>query len=449
MATFFGVAFSFATPPLDPADELRHLQRAFLLSEGRVLPPGRAPGHEGAIPRSLVRLHQPPSRWVAPDGRIHEEPVRGAYPICSHDLRTLLGQWRDPLEADARTTLPTSTPQGALAYVPQALLLAPARLLELPPVAILYLGRLANVLTWVLAGGLAIRLLPFRRWSIALVCLSPMAVFLSGSLSADTPTNAAALVFLALVLHIGLPARPVPVVSRRQLLALTGAAALLGGMKPGYGVLAGAVLLIPGARFASSRQRWSAVGAVLLATSATSILWMLALWHADQVFPVPDPAARLEELVRSPVLFLERALTTLSRRGLDQLAGFVGVLGHLDVLLPRAVYVGYPIALLGVTLLDGPDPPAWNLARRGLLLGLLGLGTLAVLAQLYVGAGRTEVMAIPGLQGRHFIPLAPLLLLALPARRALPEPMGGWLVAALSGLVLLVGLGGVVSHYYP
>lgn len=448
LAALFGTAFVFATPPLDPADELRHFQRAYLLSEGDASPPGQALGYEGAIPRSLVEVHQPPYRWMDPSGRIYAQPVDGGMLVCVHDVDTLWAQFDDPLEPTQRRTLSSTTPQGPIAYLPQALALLPGRLLELPPVFLLYLGRLANVLTWVLVGWMAIRICPIRRWTLTLLCLSPMAVFLAGSLSADTPTNAASLFFIALVLRSAFPAEKAAPIDARQFAALVGTGALLGAMKPGYGVLTAAVLLIPAARFRTPLQRWSLIGAVPAATLAASVLWMLALLNSDQVFPNPNPEARFESLLESPLVFLERAVATFEARGWNYFRGFVGVLGHLDVTLPLGIYIGYPAALLAVTIFDGPDPREFNMAGRALLLGTFVLGTLVVLAQLYVGTGSPQSMVIPGMQGRHFIPLAPLLVLAIPARAPIAATGFAWSAAAASALCLWVAVGSLVGHYY-
>ncbi len=57
VAAAFGLAFAIVSPPLDPSDERRHLQRAWVQSEGHWLPIGRAEGYRHPLPRSLFEIH--------------------------------------------------------------------------------------------------------------------------------------------------------------------------------------------------------------------------------------------------------------------------------------------------------------------------------------------------------------------------------------------------------
>ena len=159
----FGAAFVVATPPLDPGDERRHLQRVFLLSEGDLRLPGGAPGHEGLVPSSLLAMH-PPYQYQDRWGRISSKSTAFSRTVCRHDPAEWLSLLRTPLAPEERRGLRVPTVYSPVSYAAAAIAMAPGRWLELSPLALLYLGRAGNVLGWVGICWLALRLAPLRKW---------------------------------------------------------------------------------------------------------------------------------------------------------------------------------------------------------------------------------------------------------------------------------------------
>lgn len=161
-----GLVFGALFPPFTVADEPAHFYRAYLLSEGRLhvtVEPGRAGAVlpislSATVDRSLVGLvrkqdvHFSKDRWRA--------------------------VWSTRLEPERRAFLefPTSGMLPFVAYLPQAVGIAVGRAVSAPPVALLYLGRLANLLvaSWLVAA--ALKTLPGWRWPLLLVALSPAAL---------------------------------------------------------------------------------------------------------------------------------------------------------------------------------------------------------------------------------------------------------------------------------
>lgn len=74
----FGLAFIALTPPLGSPDEQIHLARTFLISEGHLSVPGRAPGFEATFPRSLLTLHRKLG---------HAKPTRPPRHFSTEELR--------------------------------------------------------------------------------------------------------------------------------------------------------------------------------------------------------------------------------------------------------------------------------------------------------------------------------------------------------------------------
>ena len=74
--------------------------------------------------------------------------------------------------------------------------------LEPAPLTMLYLGRVANLIAYLLLAATAVRLVPIHKWTMALVALMPMSVYLAAAVSADAVTLGLSLLVVALTLNL-------------------------------------------------------------------------------------------------------------------------------------------------------------------------------------------------------------------------------------------------------
>ncbi len=426
IAIAFGLAFVALTPPMGSPDEHVHLARAFLISEGHFAAPGSAPGAQADFPRSLVALH---TRMA------HAMPGRAPRRYNAAELSRLFDQ---PLAPEERTAAGYLGAYSPVAYAPQATAILLGRLFEPSPAALLYLGRLANLLFYVGAGWLALRHTPVRRWALCLFLLAPMSLAQAVSLSADAPTLALSALFVALACRSAFG--PGERMSGGALVALVTTAALVGLSKPGYWALAGLVFLIPSERFRDLRHRALACAAVVVAMLGPSLLWLIFTRAGQLPLPAPlaDPEAQLLFVLENPVRFLKTVFATLIGGSVLYLRSFVGVLGHLNVPLPSVLYVVYPLALGAAALADSRDSPQLNRGRRAALVGLFALGAGCVFLLAYLGWNAVGAALIHGVQGRYFTPLVPLALLALPGLARKPSSPR---LALATGSVAVAALG--------
>lgn len=435
LAIPFGVAFAFVTPPLDAPDEPRHLARAWLISEGRMTVPGFAPGHGATLPVELLRLHAP----------------RGPG-LCKHDRTALGASPNRALDAGPRAdSTRLSTPFVPVAYLPQSFALMLGRKLDMSATGLIRFGRLANVLAWCTLAAWAIGAMPLRRWPLVAVALTPIAVFLSGSLTADAFTNGLAFAFCALTLQsaVGEEARGGGRLPVRREALLIGMAALVALAKPGYWPLAALLGAIPLARF-GTRRRWLVVmGTTAAVVVLPSAIWIVATQRAEPfaLGPGADATAQIRFVLGSPLTFVTVLLDTAIHDGIAWVAGFVGVLGALDVVLPLPIYAIYPAALLTLCLVDGPDSDDVTSTLRWRSVSLFGVSFMVILAMGYVGWNPVGSGFIADIHGRYFLPIAPLLLLAIPAVRLRPRWVG-WGVLIFCAGVLTIALERTFARYY-
>ena len=437
-----GLAYLVAFPPLSVADEPAHFYRAFAVASGDLLPDLHATGPGGIVPASLTRL--------VPELRVGEELL--VHPEWRVDPGVLRGALDWPLHPDRRgfVSFPTSCQFPFVAYLPQALGVGFGILLELPPARLVYLGRFTNLLLATSLAALALWVAPFGRWPLALFALTPMAVSLRGSLSADAPTNAAAFLAVCSIAALGW-GEP-----RRWHLPLTMASAsLLALTKLPYALLLLAVAVVPRERLELRRRAGTWLLALLLfAVAAGFSAWTTARYGADvSLRPGVDRDRQVADALREPLRFAG----VVSRHYIEHIDRYVAQavgaqLGWLDVRLPLAVVWAYLIVLLGLCIWTGS--PGIEIApwRR---LWLLAVGTvIAVLVAASQYAGWTPYGAdfIEGVQGRYFLPLTPLLPIALHrAPRSLSRrlPLATGLGVFHAGVTWVAVAQVITRHYGP
>ena len=434
-AFVFGVPLVFVSPPLTTPDEGRHMARIYTISAGSLRLPADA-----RVPESLVELNQRMTRlWP---------PLR---PRKQRRRETLRPFWDQPLNPAAQVPVRNLATYGPLAYAPQALGFVLGRAVEAPPIGLVYLGRLANLFTWALVVAAALAITPLRRWAFAALALLPMSLFLAASLSADAPTNALALLFVAAVLRAGFG--PHDGVRPGDVALLCVAAALFGLTKGGYWPLAGVALLIPGARFRGARHRWFVMAAVASAALVPSGLWFAEAQTTGyaEAGKGADWVGQLEFIGSNPLRYAGIFFDSWLETGRAYVTTFLGVLGRLDVVLPAWLYGSLAVALVTLPVLEARDPEALVPARRIGLLALFALSTGAVFTMIYLAGNEVGAPLIRGVQGRYLWPLAPLLLLAVPARGRSPEEeRGEFLAAFVAGVSIasLVSLRALWVRYY-
>ena len=112
----------------------------------------------------------------------------------------------------------------------------------MPPIGLMYLGRLSNLIVWIMVTAFAVRLTPIAPWLYFFLALTPMNIFLAASLSGDTIMNAFSFLFTAFFLSSMVRSEPLDGKWRFQLFLM---AVIFSLFKPGYIFLAGLYFLIP------------------------------------------------------------------------------------------------------------------------------------------------------------------------------------------------------------
>jgi len=427
----FGTIFVIINPPFQVADESAHWFRALYIANGAVVPAA-----DDALPASYVRA---PERFyselrllVGGDNRLKKEHILSLF---GTPLR---------MEETVPFCIASADSYNPIPYLPQIPGIMIGQLINLSPLSISYTGRFLNLLAWLLLIYCAIRITPVLKWGFLLLSLMPMTLHQAASLSADSFLIALSFLCIAVVLKLACD-NPESVMKRNEILLLSTILPLasLAKMNLSFLIL---LFMIPPARFGGRLRRLCIIWSIATITLGGTLLWNhLDAWGLRAAIPRQDnwPFIIIHPLAFSKVLW--------ASFGWDWkywLVQFVGQLGWLNASLPRWLPCFYITVLLFVPAVSG-DGALLSARQRVAAAGAFAISALSVFALMWVMGKGPEATSIPGVQGRYFIPFAPLLLLLLCNRRLTLSGRYLSLVAVLSVILTeLVTVGTLLGRYY-
>lgn len=442
------VLSALIVPPGEIPDEVAHIVRANSLLHGQLFGERRPSTDSAGNPAQDAGVIANPALLAA--GFAFQPTVRPKAMTRQRWDELLATPWAP---STAWVSVPNTAVYFPIFYLPAAAGLGLAHAVGCGPFVAIYVARIANVIAFT---ALAIAALTLARWGrggILAALALPMTVSVAGSCNQDGLLIATACLATALLTRPG----------ATSLRLAAAALALVLATKPVYLPLAPLIGAV-------AWQRGEPVRSVLVITAATAlpaIVWYLLVSHytivpfnqsapyvagplwpgrPGQVFGTTNPAEQLRVFLRRPEALFGLPYQTMLHSELIWAREFVGVLGTLDLPLPQWLYSlwWWALAALGLAqfVRDRREPAAWPgwLSLLGLLLILASLVALLdgqYLSWTHVGAKRVE-----GVQGRYFIPLIPLLALALPK---LALPLGAKLRAVLQAPLALAAAAALLT----
>ncbi len=378
----------------------------------------------------------------------------------STDFKRLLRtKWMDAGEGDAPNV--NANVYSFVPYLASAAGIEMGKFAAQPGLVLLYCARVANLALYLALVYLALRIAPAFRSVVFCLALMPMALQQAASASADGPTIASAFLFFAYVLYLAFDPRMV-LLSIRHVLVLAGLLLFTSLCKfnPWFSLLP---LLIPASRFGGKARKVTTVGALLGMVLVASAVWQVA--DRDNLLNFQNAKTQLDIymdsnvgfLLQEPAAYAAVLLRTWLNHAASYSAQFVGRLGPLSVPLPGWLIAAY-LGLL-VTAAVGGGRLRLTLADRLSCFAIAAGSMVSIFALLWVMEMHRPYLLeqvirdhrgeSPGVQGRYFVPFAPIFFLILCNTKI--RLNSSILVGACFGMVLLsscVALAAVHRAYY-
>ena len=462
---FWGILYSLVFIPFTAPDEYAHFASAYRLSSQIM---GQAVyNDEGQV---WMREGDARQLWPELSAESYEE-VYGDFLALDHS-QGRVGYGHVPMEVAFH------------AYLPQALGITLGRLLSLGQVLTIYLGRLCNLLFFAFCAYQAVRFAPFGKMVFFGTAMLPMTLELVSSLSYDAFAIGLGMLFTAYALHLAYES---PQVGKRELLVLAVLLAALAPCKMVYIPLAGLCFLIPREKFGSGKRYRQA--ALLVAACAAAAVLAVNLDKILVYFQgTEDPVSwaggvagySFSAVLADPLAACKVVGNTLIRKMPSYLNSMVGgSLGWLEheidptlilFLLLWTALAALPVRGKGAAaeMLQktgrpqeagqtqeqggGPSDEPWEIAvmpvrHRLVSLALCVCSVLSTMFIMLMSWTPFDSPFVEGVQGRYFLPVLPLGLLALRGRKlSLEAPVerilaGGY---CLMNLLVLQSIAGRV-----
>jgi hypothetical protein len=263
----------------------------------------------------------------------------------------------------------------------------------------LYLARATTALAAVLVNAAALASARRSRYALAALAMLPMTCSLDAAVGQDALIIGLALLAVGWIDRIIERGRPA---NWAELSSIVLALSAIGMARPPYVTFA----LLP--LLTASRLRWASAAAacaVVVAVGAWS-----ALMAAAVLVTLRDPSAQAGLLLADPQRIGTVLMNTIRVETETYAVQFVGQLGWLDTALPS-----WYVALAFAALAAGFAAAIEGVARRPWLPLVVAVGAaLLIFVAQYLSWTQTGADLVDGVQGRYFIPLAAILVLAVP-----------------------------------
>ena len=379
-----GIAFTFATAPLQAPDEGNHFARCYAISMGSF-------GFIGDFeyPDEVNRLYE-----LFPENLKKLQEFQ-AKPSAMERMKEFL--------EDNNTSEPSrkvfSNSLLILPYLPSALAIALTKIFTRNALITLYVARLVNVVIVAFSLLFALKRATRNRVPIILLAFFPLTVFMAASTSYDAMLIAAFLVFFGIISKDN--------ISRKDLIILVAVFSFIVLIKPLYLPLAILVFTIPKNSIGFRLNIYAAAGLMLI---SGVILWQLTLLYANifssNVVPSGvligvDKPAQVMYITKNPLKFLTVVFVDGFRRSF--LLGEYGLFGYLD-LRTKLTSIIVPIELTLCSSLSYGEVKERRKKNTVFLLLLLIVMYIVISAGFYVVDSGLGSSTILGVQARYFIP---------------------------------------------
>lgn len=407
--TLFSAIFVFAIPPFASPDEGHHFFSSYWLCDVLM---GDATFDDGAdfpVRSDVVDMYR-----------------RSNIAIGSSGFRAVTDSFE--LLSDTTDIVRVSDfnlsfgSENVAAKIPSIFGIALARMLGLGSYPLFYLGRILSALFFVASAVISVRMAPIAKAVFAGVSLLPMTLQLAGSYSYDCGIIALGFLFTSVLLRAVLSDRPMGVVECALLLVLS---AVLAPLKIVYMSALILILFIPQCRFASRRHSLcfksvafllaiSSIVAVRIA-SVASLVGASGGGALDYRGLESGTFYSVSDFIADPL-----GTAALYFRSFDALADFYleSMLGSLpgwlqeNLRTPDFIMYGYLVCILLVAQKTPSDDRDIPNGIRIAIIAAFAITVLGIMTSMALGWTFNTEYIIDGVQGRYFLPLLPMVLVA-------------------------------------
>lgn len=404
----FGIITSFIVPICDVSDETEHLARAELTSRGILIP--HWTGEDMGLERAY-NITGPHKTVVYNKGAGFGSIA--AVNFLTDDLgKTVYNTNYDTQKIDYTPAMVVSAfeQNPFYGYLPQAIGMVVAKLLDLNVIWMLWLGRIFNLIFYAGLISLAIKKAPVLKIPLLAVACIPISIYQASSLSIDSMIIGLAILAVAYFLH--LYKAPENSIGVREVAIFSALCLILGLCKLPYLAFVFLMLLIPFDNFEKGKKIIPYMILAIAIVAVIGVMWsrysepaLMHSWRARLKYL--DPAMQLVHIKTHP-LFMGRFVGQLFTYNLAKIFygtfNFFGAAQKVHYADSYHLVVATLLLFLAVVLLAYPKNIKFDLKTR--------IGALLIVLMIYGGTSFIQLLTWAsvgqlnlGLSARYFVPL--------------------------------------------
>ncbi len=458
IAIFWGFLFMIFNPPFQAPDEDSHLYKIYGITDGSWSFKKYTTDNIGGISLGKKLTF---SGQILPSGLVkasrYNKRIAGE-PLKKTSFEETAQIAKISLEKENKIFIGYPAPfYTPLSYIPAIFFVLILKLINASPFWMLYVSRLCSLITYTALLYFTIKITPVKKWMFLTLGLLPMCLYQASALSTDGLSNGAAFFLTAYALYLSF-SKEVKKITRRHILTFLGLITLLSICKFTYFWLILLYFLIPKERFDSKLQKYKLFALIFGISGTLCIIPILYHMHITQgLQAVQSFSTNLEKsdltkfIFNHPIEYILLISKTLLYNFRYYLNGFVGLFGWIDTPLPYyAVWTYiYTIVLASITNYDEKSVDI-NLKEK-ILFSTISLGCLFLICtSCYLNFLPDDYTnTIAGIQGRYFIPFAPLFfLLFYNTKINFKTKLFEYLIIFLINFVLFISLIRIIYRFY-
>ena len=397
LATMLGIIYMCLFTPNSIQDERKHINTAIRYSNMFMLK-----GYETEDGNMVKRIDD-----TIIFGLNDETSISTYYAVINHI--TDLQKSNDTIE------VPGERIGNIFQYIPTAIGVTIGRLLRLGYVPTIFIGRIFNLIYYVLITYLAIKIAPFGKKMFFVIGMLPVAIHSAGSFSYDAIVISTALCFIAYVLYFAFSENEL---TKKDILFLLILTIILSAAKAGvYVFLLLLILLIPKERLCKHRKTIIGLfilGIIVIAYfNREKIIWSVTV--TDRKLPYFDGnrAYPFSYIYKDFYGYLRLVINTIIENFDFYLESLVG--GYLcckNVIISKVIVLGYYIVLFLSIILNNNETVKIKRVHK-IIMFIICFVIFNVFLTVALTWTKYGDKSIWGLHGRYFVPILPLMLLIL------------------------------------
>lgn len=412
IALIWGVAFVFINPQYLVPDESVHIFRSYDLAKGRIFYRGNE--NSCILPASIGE---------------HDMKVWNSY--GERSVKSYIKAINTPIEKNtvSEYNATATAAYTSIAYIPQSIGMFIGDSLNLPPYFIITLGRLTNLLVWIILCYFAIKFISIKKELLFMLVFIPMGMQQAASCSPDALLNSTSFLLIAYVLYLKFEKERV---IWKDSLILIVLAMIISSIKLPYVAISGVLILIPNKKIKCGV--WGKIGlilSVIVVSLGLMVTWNKVSKPINNAKAVVENAEKVEKtqndssetgyvgivkkVLNEPKEFVDTVINTLKVNSDFYLASFTAYFGWFKVLASRNFRWMIIWGILLFALKGDENGYKLKMFDKGILL-LISLGMYVILCLVSLQWKKvpiSELDTLGGIQGRYFYPFVigiPLLL---------------------------------------